>query len=90
MSGSPRRYRAFPAPIRARKRARRPRPREFAEGSAVRAEVVRRLRLDCPPGQDAGGFRRGHPDDRAMRVSRATICQARFGQGMGVTRQSSR
>jgi len=65
VSGSPRRYQVFPAHIRAR--ARRSRPRKLAEGSAVRAEVVRLLRLGYPPGQVTGRLRRDHPDDMAMR-----------------------
>jgi len=86
LSPSPRRYRAFPAHIRARERARRSRPRKLVKGSPVRAEVVRLLRLDYSPGQAAGRLRRDHPDDRAMRVSHETIYQALFVQGKGSLR----
>jgi IS30 family transposase len=86
VSPSPRRYRAFPAHIMARERARRSRPRKLVKGSPVRAEVVRLLRLDYSPGQVAGRLRRDHPGEAAMRVSHETIYQALFVQGKGSLR----
>lgn len=86
VSPSPRRYRAFPAHIMARERARRSRPRKLVPGSAVRAEVVRLLRLDYSPGQVAGRLRRDHPGEAAMQVSHETIYQALFVQGKGSLR----
>jgi transposase, IS30 family len=86
MSSSPRRYRAFPAHIRACVRARRSRPRKLAAGSAVRAEVVRLLREDYSPGQIAGRLRREHPGRVELQVSHETIYQALFVQGKGSLR----
>ena len=86
VSGSPRRYRAFPAHILARERARRSRPRRLAAGTPVRVEVARLLRLDYSPGQVAGRLKREHPDDGTMRVSHETIYQALFVQGKGSLR----
>ena len=82
VSGSPRRYRAFPAHIRARERARRSRPGKLVRGS----EVARLLARDYSPGQVAGRLRREHPDDKAMRVRHETIYQALFVQGKGSLR----
>jgi transposase, IS30 family len=86
ISGSPRRYRAFPAHIRARERARRSRPRKLVRGSPLRCEVARLLALDYSPGQVAGRLRREHPGEAAMRVSHETIYQALFVQGKGSLR----
>jgi transposase, IS30 family len=83
VSPSPRRYRALPAHIMARERARRRRPGKLAAGGRLRAEVVRLLRLDYSPVQVAGRLRREHPGDRGMRVSHETIYQALFVQGKG-------
>ena len=86
ISGSPRRYRAFPAHIQATARARRSRPRKLVPGSPVRAEVARLLREHYSPGQIAGRLKRGHPGDRGMQVSHETIYQALFVQGKGSLR----
>jgi transposase, IS30 family len=86
VSGSPRRYRAFPAHIRARERARRARPRKLVKGSPLRAEVARLLRLDYSPQQVAGRLRREHAGDKTMQVSHETIYQALFVQGKGSLR----
>ncbi len=83
---SPRRYRAFPAHIMARERARRSRPRRLVPGAPVRAKVVHMLRKDYSPGQIAGRLKREHPDDKAMQVSHETIYQALFVQGKGSVR----
>ena len=85
-SPSPRRYRAFPAHILARERARRSRPRKLARGSPVRGEVARLLALGCSPGQAAGRLRLEHPGDKGMQVSHETIYQALFVQGKGSLR----
>ena len=85
-SGSPRRYRAFPAHVQATARSRRGRPRKLAQGTAVRAEVVRMLRLDYSPGQIAGRLKLEHPGDKKMQVSHETIYQALFVQGKGSLR----
>ena len=85
-SPSPRRYRAFPAHIMARQRARRSRPRKLVPGAPVRAEVVKMLREDYSPGQIAGRLKREHPGDRGMQVSHETIYQALFVQGKGSLR----
>jgi transposase, IS30 family len=85
-SPSPRRYRAFPAHIMARERARRSRPRKLVPGAPVRAEVARMLREDYSPGQIAGRLKREHPGDRGMQVSHETIYQALFVQGKGSLR----
>jgi transposase, IS30 family len=86
VSGSLRRYRAFPAHIRARERARRARPRKLVKGSRLRCEVARLLALDYSPGQAAGRLRLEYPGDREMRVSHETIYQALFVQGKGSLR----
>jgi IS30 family transposase len=86
VSGPPRRYRAFPAHIRARERARRSRPRKLVRGSPLRCEVARLLALDYSPGQIAGRLPGEHPDEAAMRVSHETIYQALFLQGKGSLR----
>jgi IS30 family transposase len=86
VSPSPRRYRAFPAHLRARERARRSRPGKLVPGAAVRGAVVRLLRLDYSPGQIAGRLKREHPDDKSMQVSHETIYQALFVQGKGSLR----
>jgi transposase, IS30 family len=85
-SPSPRRYRAFQAHIRARERARRPRPRKLAPGSPVRAEVARLLAAGCSPQQAAGRLQLEYPGEAAMRVSHETIYQALFVQGKGSLR----
>jgi transposase, IS30 family len=85
-SPSPRRYRAFPAHIMARERARRSRPRKLVRGAPVRAAVVTMLRKDYSPGQIAGRLKREHPGDRGMQVSHETIYQALFVQGKGSLR----
>jgi IS30 family transposase len=85
-SSSPRRYRAFQAHIAARERGRRPKPRKLVQGTAVRAEVVRLLRLDYSPGQIAGRLKREHPGDKTVQVSHETIYQALFVQGKGSLR----
>jgi IS30 family transposase len=86
VSPSPRRYRAFPAHIRAVDRARRSRPRKLAPGAPVRAEVARLLAAGCSPQQAAGRLRREHPGEAAMQVSHETIYQALFVQGKGSLR----
>jgi len=85
-SPSPRRYRAFPAHIMARERARRPRPGKLAAGTPVRAEVARLLGEDYSPAQVAGRLKLARPGDKAMQVSHETICQALFVQGKGSLR----
>jgi transposase, IS30 family len=85
-SSSPRRYRAFPAHIMARERARRDKPRKLVPGAPVRAAVVRLLRKDCSPDEIAGRLKREHPGDRGMQVSHETIYQALFVQGKGSLR----
>ena len=86
MSASPLRYRAFPAHIRARDRARRAKPRKLAAGTPVRAAVADGLRKDYSPDQIAGKLKREHPGDKAMQVSHETIYQALFVQGKGSLR----
>jgi IS30 family transposase len=76
-------YRALPAHIHALGLSRRSRPRKLVTGSAVRAEVVRLLRLDYSPGQIAGRLKREYPGQREMHVSHETIYQALFVQGKG-------
>ena len=63
-SPSPRRYRAFPAHIQARARARRDKPRKLVTGAPVRAKVAELLREDYSPAQVAGRLRLEHPDDK--------------------------
>jgi transposase, IS30 family len=86
VSPSPRRYRAFPAHIMARDRARRARARKLVRGSPLRAEVARLLRLDYSPGQIAGRLKLEYPGDKMMQVSHETIYQALFVQGKGSLR----
>lgn len=86
ISPSPRRYRAFPAHIQARARARRDRPRKLVPGAPVRAEAVRLLRRDYSPAQVAGRLKLRHPDDKTVQVSHETICQTLFVQGKGSLR----
>jgi transposase, IS30 family len=85
-SSSPRRYRAFPAHIMARERARRDKPRKLVPGAPVRAAVVQLLRKDYSPDEIAGRLKREHPGDRGMQVSHETIYQALFVQGKGSLR----
>jgi IS30 family transposase len=85
-SPSPRRYRAFPAHIQARARARRDKPRKLVTGAPVRAKVAELLREDYSPAQVAGRLRLEHPDDKTLRVSHETIYQALFVQGKGSLR----
>jgi IS30 family transposase len=86
ISPSPRRYRAFPAHIRARERARRSKPRKLAPGTPVRHAVAGMLGKNYSPGQIAGRLKRDHPGDKAMQVSHETIYQALFVQGKGSLR----
>jgi IS30 family transposase len=86
VSPSPRRYRALPAHIYARERARRRRPGKLAGPGPLRSEVVRLLRLDYSPWQAEGRLKLGHPGDKAMQVSHETIYQALFVQGKGSLR----
>jgi IS30 family transposase len=86
VSPSPRRYRAFPAHIRARERSRRPKPRKLAGDCPLRREVARLLRLDYSPWQVEGRLRLGHPGQAGMQVSHETIYQALFVQGKGSLR----
>jgi IS30 family transposase len=86
VSPSPRRYRAFPAHIMARARARRSRPRKLVPGAPVRAEAARLLARNYSPAQVAGRLRREHPGDKTMQVSHETIYQALFVQGKGSLR----
>ena len=85
-SPSPRRYRAFPAHIRACERARRDKPSKLVPGAPVRAKVAELLELDYSPAQVAGRLKLEHPDDKTMRVSHETIYQALFVQGKGSLR----
>jgi transposase, IS30 family len=85
-SPSPRRYRAFPAHIQARERARRCRPRRLAPGSPLRAVVAELLAADYSPQQIAGRLRRDHPGQPGLQVSHETIYQALFVQGKGSLR----
>jgi IS30 family transposase len=86
LSPSPRRYRAFPAHIRARERSRRPKPRKLAGDCPLRREVARLLRLDYSPWQVEGRLRLEHPGEAGMQVSHETIYQALFVQGKGSLR----
>ena len=86
VSGSPRRYRPFPAHIQAAVRARRDRPRKLAPGAPVRALVCELLRQDYSPGQIAGRLKRDHPGRPELHVSHETIYQALFVQGKGSLR----
>ena len=86
VSPSPRRYRPYPAHIRAAARAPRPRPRKLAAGTPVRALVCELLRADYSPGQIAGRLKRDYPDRPELQVSHETIYQALFVQGKGSLR----
>jgi transposase, IS30 family len=86
VSPSPRRYRPYPAHIRAAGRARRNRPRKLAAGTPVRALVCQLLRQDYSPGQIAGRLRRDFPGCAELQVSHETIYQALFVQGKGSLR----
>jgi transposase, IS30 family len=86
MSASPRRYRPYPAHVRAVARARRNRPRKLAAGSPVRGLVVELLRQDYSPGQIAGRLKRDYPGRPELQVSHETIYQALFVQGKGSLR----
>src|SRR5580658_9351771 len=82
----PRRYRAFPAQVKAVVRGRRDRPRKLAAGTPVRALVAELLRLDYSPGQIAGRLKRDYPRSPELQVSHETIYQALFVQGKGSLR----
>jgi transposase, IS30 family len=86
VSPSPRRYRPFPAHIRATARARRNQPRKLAPGSPLRAVVCDLLRQDYSPQQIAGRLKRDFPGRPEMQVSHETIYQALFVQGKGSLR----
>jgi transposase, IS30 family len=83
VSGSPRRYRALSAHIRACQRAQRSQPRKLIPGSPLRAEVAAGLRKGWSPGQIAGKLKRDHPGCPELQVSHETIYQALFVQGKG-------
>jgi transposase, IS30 family len=83
---APRKYRAFPAHIRAVERARRSRPRKLAAGAALRAEVAGLLGAGYSPAQIAGRLKRDHPHRPELQVSHETIYQALFVQGKGALR----
>jgi transposase, IS30 family len=85
-SGSPRRYRAFPAHIQAVDRARRSRPRKLIAGTALRAQVARLLAAGYSPAQIAGRLKRDYPHRPELHVSHETIYQALFVQGKGSLR----
>lgn len=85
-SGSPWRYRPYPAQIRATARARRNRPRKLAAGTPVRGLVCELLRADYSPGQIAGRLKRDYPGRPELHVSHETIYQALFVQGKGSLR----
>jgi IS30 family transposase len=86
VSRSPRRYRPYPAHIRACARARRNRQRKLVAGSAVRGLVCELLRQDYSPGQIAGRLKRDFPRRPELQVSHETIYQALFVQGKGSLR----
>jgi len=86
VSPSPRRYRPYPAHIRAAARARRNRPRKLAAGAPVRGLVCELLRQDYSPGQIAGRLKRDYPGRPELHVSHETIYQALFVQGKGSLR----
>ena len=77
------RYRAQVAQDAVDTGRRRPKERRIAAGSALYAEVVRRLRLCHSPEQIAGCLRVDFPDDPEMWVSHETIYQALYVQARG-------
>lgn len=72
----PHRYQAYPAEVKARRRAPRPKPHKLVPGSALLHRVAHDLAQGWSPQQIAGRLKREHPDDRCLRVSHETIYDA--------------
>jgi transposase, IS30 family len=84
------RYRASTAQVAADTRHRAahpPGPIKLAEGTTLRAEVLRRLRKNQSPEQIAHRLRREFPDEPETHVSHETIYQALYVQGRGSLRR---
>ncbi|WNV77458.1 IS30 family transposase [Geodermatophilus sp. DSM 44513] len=79
-------YLAGRAQERAAARARRPKPAKLGPGTALRAEVLQRLRQRHSPRQIAHGLPREHPGAAGWAVSHETIYQAIYVQGRGSLR----
>ena len=71
------------ARTRLRPTVKRPKPRKLDDNPALRAEVLRRLKLRHSPEQIAGRLREDFPDDPEMWVSHETIYQALYVQPRG-------
>ena len=69
-------YQAYPAEVRARRRAPRPKPRKLVPGTALLRRVAHYLAQGWSPQQIAGRLKREHPHDRCLRVSHETIYDA--------------
>ncbi|MDA0568094.1 IS30 family transposase [Streptomonospora sp. S1-112] len=87
LAGNPRPYRATAAHAQAGARAKRPKPRRLAPGTALRGRVAELLAQGWSPQQVAGRLKADHPHDGEMRVSHETIYQALFVQGRGGLRE---
>lgn len=79
-------YRWRPAQTRADQARKRPKPGKLAPGSAVRAEVVERLKRRDSPEQISGRLKLDFPDREDMWVSHETIYQALYIQTAGSLR----
>src|SRR3974390_2992125 len=80
-------YRACPAGLRARRRARRPKTAKLAQCRRLRHAVEARLALRWSPQQIASWLAEEYADDPEMRVSHETIYMSLFIQGRGALRQ---
>jgi IS30 family transposase len=79
-------YSAWHAHLRAREKARRPKPCKLRAGRLL-DEVAERLKQLWSPQEIAQRLRMDYPDDPEMRVSHETIYQSLFVQGRGELRR---
>ena len=86
-NGTRRGYRAVAAQAQAEARARRPKAARLAVNGELRGWVQARLAERWSPEQISVMLEAEFPDDRGMRVSHETICQAIYVQGRGALRR---
>jgi IS30 family transposase len=80
-------YRPWAAYLRAKERARRPKPTKLASSPALLGDVIEGLQKFWSPEEIAQRLRLDHPDDPMRQVSHETIYQSLFVQGRGELRR---
>jgi IS30 family transposase len=80
-------YRAWGGHLRARERARRPKPAKMISCPALLAQVVEGLEQLWSPEEISRRLRLEHPSDPMMQVSHETIYQSLYVQGRGELRR---